>query len=58
MEPSLHGLELSIGDELGHDTAPNCCGGEMTDASRGTYKCGSCGTTLAVNSLGLVLDIR
>ncbi|MFJ8583645.1 hypothetical protein ACIRD2_03155 [Streptomyces sp. NPDC093595] len=58
MEPSIHGHELSPGDELGHDTTPNCCGSEMTATKRGTYRCDNCDTVLEVNSLGLVSDIR
>jgi hypothetical protein len=57
MEPSIHGHELSPGDELGHDTAPDCCDSEMT-ANGSTYTCGHCGTVLTVNALGLVSDIR
>ncbi|GGU52399.1 hypothetical protein [Streptomyces lavendofoliae] len=58
MEPSIHGHELSPGDELGHDTAPTCCGGEMDPTNSTTYRCGHCGTVLEVNGLGLVSDIR
>lgn len=58
MKPSIHGLELSVGDELGSDTAPDCCDTEMTPVNASTYTCGECGTALEVNSLGLVSDMR
>lgn len=60
--PTIHGYELSPGDDLGRDTTPDCCDQEM--APKGAdgkgyrdYKC-DCGTTLTVAPNGLVFDIR
>ncbi|MEU8590727.1 hypothetical protein AB0C59_27550 [Streptomyces sp. NPDC048664] len=63
MGPRIFYLELSIGDELGHDTAPDCCVNEMTakDADDDGYRefvCGCCGTVVEIDDLGLVYDIR
>ena len=57
-EPSIHGYELSPGDELGQDVTPDCCGSEMTATRLSSYRCGECGTVLEIDSLGLVFDIR
>jgi hypothetical protein len=62
-EPTVTGgFEISPGDELGRDLAPDCCGSEMV---RGTdrfgdliYTCGCCKTVVEVDELGLVADIR
>lgn len=54
--PSIHGLELSPGDELGTAT-PDCCDEEMTASDSG-YRCGDCGTVVTVSPRsGLVFDI-
>lgn len=55
--PSIHGHELSPGDELGTDAVPECCDDDMTADGR-TYTCGTCGTVLEVSADGLVFDIR
>ncbi|MER5461644.1 hypothetical protein ABT010_13340 [Streptomyces sp. NPDC002668] len=57
MGPHTNNLELSPGDELGHDATPDCCDNEMTADGR-TYTCGACGTVLEVSAQGLVFDIR
>lgn len=63
--PSVHGLELSPGDELGTDIVPDCCDEEMAanDTADGYryYMCGDCETVLTVlpvASNGIVFDIR
>lgn len=55
--PTIHGHELSPGDELGTDATPDCCDDEMTPDGR-NFTCGNCWTVLTVNSLGLVSDIH
>jgi hypothetical protein len=64
MTPTICGyMELSLGDELGHDLAPDCCDDEMagkdidSDGHR-EYVCGDCGTVLEVDDRGLVWDVR
>ncbi|WP_165484895.1 hypothetical protein [Streptomyces kasugaensis] len=54
--PSIHGLELASGDELGLDTTPICCDEEMA-AAGSEFGCDDCGTTLTVGSDGLIFDI-
>lgn len=63
--PTIHGLELSPGDDLGTDTTPDCCDEEMAakDTADGYryYTCGNCETVLTVlpvASNGIVFDIR
>ncbi|MEU5429959.1 hypothetical protein AB0H73_30800 [Streptomyces olivoreticuli] len=62
MGPRVFHLELSVSDELGHDTAPLCCDDEMTakDTDDGfrEYTCGCCHTVVEIDELGLVFDIR
>lgn len=56
MEPSIHGHELSPGDQLGNDTTPECCHRDMT--TNGTvFGCATCGTALEVNDRGLISNI-
>lgn len=54
MDPSINGMELSVGDEL--DTAPDCCGDQMVITGN-QYRCTACGTVVET-SQGLVFDIR
>jgi hypothetical protein len=57
-----YGYELEIADDAGHDDVPVCCGddmnGEKTAEGGIDYTCGSCGTVLEIDELGLVSDIR
>lgn len=55
--PTIHGHELSPGDELGTDATPDCCDDEMTPDGR-NFTCGSCWTVLEVSCSGLVADIN
>lgn len=60
--PTVHGgYELSMGDDLGLDVTPDCCGDDMTreEKERGyvDYTCGDCATILTVSPNGLVFDI-
>lgn len=62
MEPSIPGMTLSIGDDLGTDVVPDCCNGPMTPKSPDPdgyrdHSCDTCGTTLTVSPNGLVFDI-
>ncbi|WP_275558518.1 hypothetical protein [Streptomyces sp. 5-6(2022)] len=62
MTPTVNGYELSIGDDLGTETIPDCCDEDMTAgaASNGyrNYTCSECNTVLTVAPTGLVYDIR
>lgn len=59
--PTVHGMELEDGHDLGLDDIPQCCNNDMTgkDQPDGIreYACGSCRTELIVKANGLVLDI-
>ncbi|MCB5910350.1 hypothetical protein [Streptomyces pinistramenti] len=61
MGPNTHGLELSIGDDLGLDTTPGCCDEPMAAMDRAhgyrDYTCDGCATVLTVAPSGLVFDI-
>ncbi|MGY0065210.1 hypothetical protein ACWY4P_53820 (plasmid) [Streptomyces sp. LZ34] len=61
MAPSINGNELTIGDDLGRDTTPDCCDVQMTatDTADGyrNYTCGDCATVLSVAPSGLIFDI-
>jgi hypothetical protein len=57
-----YGYELSIADDTDIDDVPVCCGDDMPgkklDDGGIEYTCGSCGTVLEIDELGLVFDIR
>jgi hypothetical protein len=57
-----YGYELEIADDAGHDDIPVCCDEDMTGKPLGDgsveHTCGSCGTVLEIDELGLVFDIR
>lgn len=60
--PTVHGgYELSMGDDLGLDVTPTCCGDDMDGKDRDDggreYTCEGCGTDLIVSPNGLVFDI-
>ncbi|MEU8525279.1 hypothetical protein AB0C77_06700 [Streptomyces sp. NPDC048629] len=60
-EPTLHGMELTPGDEAGLDATPVCCSSDMTRRPDGDgirFTCANCGTAVDVNANGLVTDIR
>ena len=60
--PTLHGLELSPGDEVGTDIDPRCCDQDMTSKPKAsdqhTFQCANCLTVVVIDSNGLVFDIR
>ena len=62
MEPTIYGMRLDFGMHI-DDAVPDCCYGEMDadgpskDGHR-LYTCGDCRTTVEVDELGLVFDIR
>lgn len=61
-EPTIHGMTLDAAMEI-DDGVPDCCGEEMTPKTASleghrAYECGCCGTTVDVDDLGLVFDIR
>ncbi|MEW2267883.1 hypothetical protein [Streptomyces sp. NPDC047868] len=59
--PTIHGMELEDGHDLGVDATPICCGDDMdgktTDSGGREYTCGGCGTEMIVRANGLVADI-
>ncbi|MFG2328276.1 hypothetical protein ACGFMM_01485 [Streptomyces sp. NPDC048604] len=60
-EPTLHGMELTPGDEAGLDAAPVCCSSDKARRPGGTgirFTCGNCRSSVDINELGLVTDIR
>jgi hypothetical protein len=59
--PTVFGVELSPGTDLGLEDVPDCCGRDMAaeedDDGGRTYSCEDCGTDLVVTESGMVLEI-
>ena len=60
--PTMHGYQITPGDEVDLDTAPDCCSSEMeprpaSDGER-RYACSNCSTVVDIAATGLVSDIR
>lgn len=59
--PTMHGMKLEDGHDLGLDATPSCCSDDMngkgTEDGGREYTCGHCGTELIVSPNGLVFDI-
>lgn len=59
--PTIYGMELEDGHDLGLDATPLCCDDQMdgkdTESGGREYTCGDCGTELSVKANGLVFDI-
>lgn len=56
--PTMHGYEITPGDEVDLNTSPHCCGGEMSTTSERLYRCDACSTVVEISPNGLVFDIR